>query len=38
MPLQTLELADQRDGFIAGVASTPSVDAYGHKVLARAAG
>ena len=28
--------ADTRPGFIAGIASTPSVDAYGHKVLAHA--
>ena len=32
MPLQTLERADTKSGFISGVASSPAVDAYGHSV------
>ena len=31
-----LDAGTKPDGFIAGIASTPSVDAYGHKVLAHA--
>lgn len=33
MPLQALDRVDVRDGFISGIASSPSVDAYGHKVM-----
>jgi phage head maturation protease len=36
MPLQTLDRADVKDGFISGVASTPSTDAFGHSVCAGA--
>ena len=35
-PLQTLIAADVKDGFISGVASTPSTDAFGHLVCAGA--
>ena len=36
MSLQTLDRADVKDGFISGVASTPSTDAFGHSVCAGA--
>lgn len=36
MPFATLAMTDVPDGYIAGIASTPSTDLYGHKVLAKA--
>jgi len=36
MAFETRAAADAPEGFIAGIASTPSTDLYGHKVLARA--
>lgn len=36
MTFAATQMADQPDGFIAGIASTPTTDSYGHKVLAGA--
>lgn len=36
MTFAATQMADQPDGFIAGIASTPATDLYGHKVLAGA--